>query len=461
MNDRLGGSGMKRVIVFLLALALVVSTVGCVPNTDADQPAGVSSRNKLSSAAASSQADAPITLTTTDETEFCLVPAGVVEYMEKAKNYDLNDFTSSLATTYMSNGMRPEPVSLSWSYDSNYTFTDTKVLVARSKDMSDAIEYPTDVNTIEIYNLMTGTTYYWCVKTNTDGGEFITDVRSFKTTETPRLIWLSGIANVRDVGGWKDKNGNAMHQGLAYRGKALGELTPEGIASGTALGIRTVFDLRSASESMLDLVDGVGRLGPDVQIINVSASSYNSFLFTPLTAREIRAFADWSNYPIYFHCAAGADRTGSLAYVLQGLCGVEELSLIMDYELTVYRDRTYNGFPEFVKTVRNFKGDTIQEKLYNHFHDSLGLTHMELSNIYNIFMTESAVFASTSLSGGRQEDKGVCFDLELRNSGGVSSVKVHGADVKWSMNGSTLVISADSGEGVILLKDGAELKFSI
>lgn len=454
---------MNRIIALIMVLALTISLVGCTPNVDADQSNGVSSKDKASSAVSSqsvsSQPVAPITLNTEDGAEFCLVPEGIVEYLEKAIDYDIDDFSSSLAKTYMKNGMRPEPVRLSWSYDSNQNVTDAKLLISLSKDMSDAVEYPADV--IEIYNLMTGTTYYWCVKANTNKGEFCTEVRSFKTIDTPRFIWLKGIANVRDIGGWKDKNGNAMLQGLAYRGKALGELTLEGIASANALGIRTQLDLRSASEFKTSLVNGVGILGEGVQPLNASATQYVSFLKDKNSAKELRVFADWSNYPIYFHCAAGADRTGSLAYVLEGLCGVEEISLIMDYELTVYRDRTYNGFPEFVKAIRDMKGDTIREKLYNHCHEKFKLTHMELSNIYNIFMTESAVFASTSLTAGRQEANGVCFDLELRNSGGVSSVKVNGADVSWSMIGSTLVINGGTGDGVITLKDGAELRFTI
>ena len=456
---------MNRIIALIMVLILAVSLVGCNSNVDADQSSGASSKGKTSSAVSSqlvsSQSVAAVTLNTKDGTEFCLVPEGVVQYLENAKNYDLNDFTSSVAKTYMKNGMRPEPVKLSWKFDDNYTFSDTKVLVARSEDMSDAVEYPTDINTIDIYNLMTGTTYYWCVKTKTDKGEFSTDVRSFKTLETPRLIWLSGTANVRDIGGWKDKDGNAMIQGLAFRGKPLSELDSVGVEQAKALGIRTQFDLRSAEDHSKEQVNGVGKLGPDVKLVNVAARSYYDFISATITAREIRVFADWSNYPIYFHCAAGADRTGSLAYVLEGLCGVEDISLIMDYELTVYRDRTYNGFPEFVQATRKMKGDTMQEKLYNHFHKRLGLTHMELSNIYNIFMTESAVFDSNSLSSGKRETYGVSFDLVLRKSGGVSSVKVNGADVKWSMKGNTLTVMTDAGEGVILLKDGAELKFSL
>ncbi len=456
---------MKRIIALIMVLILAVSLVGCTPNVDADQSSSASSKGKTSSAAssqsASSQPVAPVTLNTKDGAEFCLVPEGIVQYVEAAKNYDPDDFESSVAQTYMKHGMRPEPVNLSWNFDNNYTYSDIKVLVARSEDMSDAVEYPVDVNTIDIYNLMTGTTYYWCVKTNTDKGEFSSDIRSFKTDETPRLIRLSGIDNVRDIGGWKDKNGKAMNQGLAYRGKALTSITAEGIAAAKHLGIRTQFDLRKVEEFEADLVNGASKLGEDVKTVNVVATQYKDFLTTSITAKEIRVFADWSNYPIYFHCAGGADRTGSLAYLLQGLCGVEEPSLIMDYELTVYRDRSYLAFSKFVMAVRDLDGETTQEKLYNHCRKRFSLTHMELSNIYNIFMTESAVFDSNSLSSGKREANGVSFDLVLRKSGGVSSVKVNGADVQWSMKGNTLTVMSDAGEGVILLKDGAELKFSL
>ena len=39
---------------------------------------------------------------------------------------------------------------------------------------------------------------------------------------------------------------------------------------------------------------------------------------------------------IYFHCRIGADRTGTLAYILEGLLGVVDEERLQDYELTFF-----------------------------------------------------------------------------------------------------------------------------
>ena len=40
------------------------------------------------------------------------------------------------------------------------------------------------------------------------------------------------------------------------------------------------------------------------------------------------------NYPIVFHCTAGADRTGFIAFIINGLLGVSYEDLTRDYELS-------------------------------------------------------------------------------------------------------------------------------
>ena len=40
--------------------------------------------------------------------------------------------------------------------------------------------------------------------------------------------------------------------------------------------------------------------------------------------------------PVYFHCIYGADRTGTLAFLLESLLGVGENELAKDYELTSF-----------------------------------------------------------------------------------------------------------------------------
>lgn len=46
--------------------------------------------------------------------------------------------------------------------------------------------------------------------------------------------------------------------------------------------------------------------------------------------------SDESNYPFYTHCSAGADRTGTFAFLTNGLLGVSYEDLTRDFELTSF-----------------------------------------------------------------------------------------------------------------------------
>lgn len=69
-----------------------------------------------------------------------------------------------------------------------------------------------------------------------------------------------------------------------------------------------------------------------------SAKQYGDFITNPTVAAPyLRVFANPDNYPIIFHCRGGADRTGSLAFILNALQGVSEADLIKDYEFAKNR----------------------------------------------------------------------------------------------------------------------------
>ena len=46
--------------------------------------------------------------------------------------------------------------------------------------------------------------------------------------------------------------------------------------------------------------------------------------------------SDKRNYPFYAHCHAGADRTGTFAFLLNGVLGVSYEDLTRDFELTSF-----------------------------------------------------------------------------------------------------------------------------
>ena len=219
-------------------------------------------------------------------------------------------------------------------------------------------------------NLELGATYHWQVWSDVKCDEFscgftyprnckcgksnaghVSLISSFRTSaRPPRWIALEGrVDNIRDLGGWRTEDGGKVRSGLVYRGAGLNDNSLAGIDRGRnrltvedvrymteVLGIKTDLDLRGARETA-----GMKEspLGPAVSFVNIDASSYAG-LFTAegksAMAKAFRLFCDKANYPIYFHCIHGADRTGSLAYVLNGVLGVPKEDLERDWESSFY-----------------------------------------------------------------------------------------------------------------------------
>ena len=177
------------------------------------------------------------------------------------------------------------------------------------------------------------------------------DVAMFRTEDVaPRWIEIEGdVHNIRDFGGWRTADGRRVRQGMAYRGQGLNSNSVTGERQGRnrltvedlkylagTLGIRTDLDLRGKGETA-DLT--VSPLGDGVAFIQHPSSSYQGIFSDKgkkTMAENFRVFCNPTNYPIYFHCIGGADRTGSLAYVMLGILGVDRNYLETDWESTFY-----------------------------------------------------------------------------------------------------------------------------
>ena len=67
------------------------------------------------------------------------------------------------------------------------------------------------------------------------------------------------------------------------------------------------------------------------------------------------------------HCWGGADRTGTVIFLLEALLGMEEDMLMRDYELTSLsiwgkRDHTSDEFQEFLDILRDFSPSRMDLK---------------------------------------------------------------------------------------------------
>ncbi|MBR1920637.1 MAG: tyrosine-protein phosphatase, partial [Kiritimatiellae bacterium] len=123
------------------------------------------------------------------------------------------------------------------------------------------------------------------------------------------------------------------------------------------LGVRTDLDLRGAQE-----VAGmsVSPLGDRVKWANVAMTAYGGLAKSrgkELAKACLDVFLDPANYPIAFHCIGGQDRTGTLAFLIEALMGVDDDELNKDWECS--------GFSNAGSWFRH-------ETLLNQIYDVLG-----------------------------------------------------------------------------------------
>ena len=306
---------------------------------------------------------------------------------------------------------RPNPITLTWTvpegaaeHVSAYT-----VRLWTKSDGSDAKEIALDADKTEcaLYNLFIGTTYKWTVTLLDDEGDSVTSsVATFRTdSQAPRNLCVDGITNVRDLGGWMTLDGGKVRQGLLYRGARLNEnfktdeilVTEEGAKTlRDELGIKTEIDLRQ-TKAVNDRNESGGitasPLGASVTYL-ARPMDYGNVLITEQKniqrVREVFAvLADESNYPIYFHCSIGTDRTGLIAWLVNGLCGVSEKNLWRDYlfsnfgEIGGTRTRA-NNEGVYVNQIKAKAGETLAEKTYNFLKDYFGVPESDLNAVIRI-----------------------------------------------------------------------------
>ena len=156
------------------------------------------------------------------------------------------------------------------------------------------------------------------------------------------------------------------------------------------LGIKSDIDLRSDGECF-----GMtgSPLGPSVTWFHYSSSAYGGMQTE--TGRQafkkvFRVFLDEKNYPIDFHCIAGQDRTGAVAFILNGLLGVSEEDLYLDWEVTGFWNENAgfnhkNRFDHLVNGFQKLKGENLHEKIENYVL-SLGFTRADIEKFRSIML---------------------------------------------------------------------------
>lgn len=283
---------------------------------------------------------------------------------------------------------RPLPIVLFWTAtpvgEAEPAVTEYKVEVSEKSNFSNALTFVTAESSIDVYNLYLGKLYYWRVTAVLEDGQtVISETKAFATLgDAPRNLYVDGVTNVRDLGGWKTADGKTVKQGMIYRSGRLNtsesetlaiEITESGIAMmRDTLGIKTEIDLRRVDNNEIGALTS-SPLGEGVSYVSAPMDwSVDNMILDNID--EIKhvfsVLADEDNYPIVYHCNIGTDRTGMFAFLIHALLGVSEEDLYRDYLFSNFGliggTRGYlNLRRTHLRTVEKYEGETLSEKTRN------------------------------------------------------------------------------------------------
>lgn len=286
---------------------------------------------------------------------------GDVDYTENANDYSVTKVTPyySATTAYS----KEEPDGLKIKAPANTTLT----VAQGGKTRSDAVS-----GAGVIYNMEP-----------LKAGTFAFGGKTYKIVPEGgvRMIYTPSVWNVRDLGGWACTGGRVKY-GKIFRGGHFGNISAADKATIVDwLGVATDIDMRNNSET-----GGItaSPLGGSVEYYHQSLDFYANAVSTSAgSARTIAVLKKVmtcvaANKPCYFHCMSGADRTGTIAYLLLSLLGVSQSDKDKEYELTAFSDEADgkrfrstnynvtngNGWYPLIKYFRDtYTGENDNEKV--------------------------------------------------------------------------------------------------
>ena len=316
-----------------------------------------------------------------------------------------------------------KPVELSFTLDES--IKDEKVVLrywVKGHDDDFKEVNPVD-GKVSLENLFRSTIYEWQV-VSVDSGKK-SKVETFETGDYVRFLNVGKIPNFRDNGGWTTVDGKRVKQGLVYRGFELnGKKLKNGHAQNVFgdedpakdifvkdLGIRAEIDLRSDDEAdnkeniCTMNKEGVTENDPEfVKYERIKVGSYATGL-KENTAQYKTIFEDYlanaDQKPVYYHCYGGADRTGTIGFMLGAILGMSYSDLIIDYEATTFsnnlkeHDRDsdqYTHFPAMLEEIQSWEfydaNKTLKEVIETYLIQKCNVSGEKIEKIREIMLED-------------------------------------------------------------------------
>ena len=199
------------------------------------------------------------------------------------------------------------------------------------------------------------------------------------------FLGIPTVPNLRDVGGYKTRDGAIVARGLAYRSDTFNPMTAEDIKKLGRLDLKNDYDLRTTAEAkarpdempsgvryhLLNVLADAKSAAPAEleallhepkkanvvlgggKIEALFMEGYREFVSLPSAKQSYRtlflSLTDRGKAPGVFHCTTGKDRTGWAAAALLTLLGVPKETVMADYMRT--NDYT---LPQFKHAIDDF-----------------------------------------------------------------------------------------------------------
>ena len=293
---------------------------------------------------------------------------------------------------------RPKPIEFTWE-NNEKSF---EVYLSKKKNYSDPIIYNVNENKVSFTNLKIDTQYYYKVISNDNKikeGSFLT------SNEIIRNMYVSGVTNVRDLGGYHVLGGKTVKQGLIYRTAKLnqdstGTVTDIISAKGkdtmlNEMKVKAEIDLRLVSNNEVGgLKEGTGVLGESVKYYQCPIDYTASFEKNEDNINSVRKvfsiLGNPDNYPVFFHCSIGTDRTGYIAWLINAVLGVSEGYLYRDYLFSNFGDiggkrKMSNISGLYVFYIEHTEGKTFQERATNYLLNK-GVKQSEIDTLKSMML---------------------------------------------------------------------------
>ena len=286
------------------------------------------------------------------------------------------------------------------------------VELSKNQDFAEVMSFKAQNDSAEIYNLEINASYYGRIASKVKSKYFYSDTFTFVTEESgPRNIFVEGVENFRDLGGFKLENDKIYKQGLIYRCAQLNydknddsplESQPTTLGKdilNKQLGIKTEIDLRKNGQGSFEDDETVGLksspAGSSVKYVQTPMNYGGKNIFTQdINKESIQEFfnvlSKEESYPLMFHCVRGTDRTGALAYVVGALCGASQEDLINDYLFSNFANinqTSYlgtNSIDSLKSAIDKCEGEDFSSKTKSYLYSTCEISEETCNKIIDI-----------------------------------------------------------------------------